>query len=128
MTTSPFSKMQGNRQVGMYGENIATNFLLKEGAIVEDRNFRTRFGEIDIVSRKDGIFTFSEVKTRRSGSHGAPEDAIDETKWQRMQEIAEIWLSRRKIDPSVPYRLDIFSVQLIKDGSTELRRIGDYGI
>lgn len=120
--------MRGNRQVGMYGENLAANYLLLNGYDIVDRNFRTRAGEIDLVSKRDNVYTFTEVKTRRSTHYGSPEEAVDQQKWERIQEIASVWLERHKMEPESPFKMDIISVQLNRDGTSQLVRIGDYGI
>jgi len=55
---------QKNYEVGRLGEKIAAEFLAKKGYRILARNFRTRFGEIDLVAAKDGVLVFVEVKLK----------------------------------------------------------------
>lgn len=52
-----------NQKIGVIGENIAETFLVKQGFLVIDRNFSSRFGEIDIIALKNNQYHFIEVKT-----------------------------------------------------------------
>jgi putative endonuclease len=124
---SAFGKLKNNKQVGLYGENLACNYLLQSGADVIERNFRVRMGEIDIISQKDQRFTFTEVKTRRTTHQGFPEEAVDPQKWARMEALAEIWLARNHPESEESFTLDIISILLNRNGTYTLRRIEDFG-
>lgn len=52
-----------NQKIGLVGEKIAEMFLVKQGFLIIDRNFSTRFGEIDIIGNKDSRLYFFEIKT-----------------------------------------------------------------
>jgi len=56
------------KELGRYGENIASLYLEKKGYEVVRRNFCAKGGEIDIIAKKDGIMAFVEVKTRKAGA------------------------------------------------------------
>ena len=51
------------RRVGDMGESLAADWLKRQGFKILDRNYLTKFGEIDIVGKKDGKIVFFEVKT-----------------------------------------------------------------
>lgn len=82
------------RKLGAYGENLATEFLLRHGFEIVARNFYVRGAELDIVARKDGAVYFVEVKTRSGLSHGTPESAIHYYKQRHLQFAAQIFLAQ----------------------------------
>ena len=59
-----------NQKIGNWGESVTVRHLEERGYRVIDRNVRTPYGEIDIVTQKDGFTIFVEVKTRTSKEHG----------------------------------------------------------
>ena len=69
--------MDPRRRLGATGEDHAAAHLERLGHAVLDRNFRTRYGELDIVSRAGGCLVFCEVKTRVAGGSRGPASALD---------------------------------------------------
>ena len=57
-----------NKDIGSYTENIAATYLLNNGYSILDRNYRNKFGEIDIICQKDNIIIFVEIKSRYTNS------------------------------------------------------------
>ncbi|MGV1004343.1 MAG: YraN family protein [Candidatus Nanopelagicales bacterium] len=82
-----------NRQLGRWGEDLAAGLLRSQGMRVLARNWRCSAGEIDLIALAGRTLVFCEVKTRRSVIAGAPLEAIDERKQQRLEGLAERWLS-----------------------------------
>lgn len=83
------------RALGELGETVARRHFEELGYALIDTNFRTRFGELDIVARGDGCLVFCEVKTRvGSGLSGPanPLDAIGPAKRRRLRMMAGQWL------------------------------------
>ena len=61
------------RQIGKTGEQIAADYLVRNGFTILEKNFRSgRFGEIDIIAEEDSYLCFVEVKMRTSDLFGAP--------------------------------------------------------
>ena len=83
------------RVLGLAGEHLAEQELVRRGMRVVARNVRTRIGEIDMVCRDRDGYVFVEVKTRRAGSFVAALEAIDHRKAQRLAVLAESWLAAR---------------------------------
>lgn len=81
-------------QLGWRGEAAAQAWLERKGWGFVDRNFRTRYGEIDLIMQEGKTLIFVEVKTRRSRRFGAPEESVTERKLERLQAAAEAWLQR----------------------------------
>jgi len=103
-------------ELGKRGEALAWNFLRKRGCSILEKNFRTRFGEIDVIAQREGTVIFIEVKTRRNENFGAPSEAVDWRKRQRLARAAEAFLQTRNLEDR-PTRFDILSV--IWDGAGE---------
>jgi putative endonuclease len=82
------------RTLGRLGEDLARLHLMRRGYVVVDTNFRTRFGELDIVAAGGRAFVFCEVKTRRAGS-GPPLESLHPRKQRQVRLMAREWLSSR---------------------------------
>ena len=72
--------MRDKRSFGDLGEDYAVKLLKKVGYQIIERNFSTKLGEIDIVTRVGDSLIFVEVKTRWSKKYGLPEEAV--TPWK----------------------------------------------
>jgi putative endonuclease len=84
------------RTHGQLGEQIAEEHLAHRGYSIVARNFRTRYGELDLIAADDRSLVFCEVKTRVAGSTGGPDgplDAIGTRKRQRLRRMATQWLA-----------------------------------
>jgi len=81
-----------NYQTGKIGEKIAQEFLIKKGYQIIQTNFRTRFGEIDLIANKNNRLIFVEVKLKIGEDFGSPEDMIDHHKLSQIQKTAEVFL------------------------------------
>ncbi len=111
------------KKVGDEGESFAEKYLRKRGYKILERNYRTPIGEIDIVA-KDGEYTvFIEVKTRQSLQYGAPIDAVDRRKRERIRRLALLYLKHKKIDDS-PVRFDVVGLT-VRNGNYEVELIKD---
>ena len=61
-----FSRKNNTRENGIFGEDLASDFLVKKGMKILERNFRCRMGEVDIILRDGNVLVFAEVKLRKS--------------------------------------------------------------
>jgi putative endonuclease len=97
--------------VGRLGEDLAAAHLERLGYAIVARNFRTRFGELDLVACDDATLVFCEVKTRRG--RGAPWDALGPQKQARVRRMALVFLAEAADRPRVPgLRFDAIGVVL----------------
>lgn len=95
------------RRLGVLGERVAARHLAAAGYEIVDRNYRTRYGELDIVAADARHLVFCEVKTRMAGGRGGPAgplDAIGCEKRERLRRMAKQWLAARSADASRPRR------------------------
>ncbi len=80
------------RDIGIIGENAACAFLSKKGYLIENRNFRLDFGEIDIIAMdKDGCRVFVEVKTRKNSKYGYPSEFVNQRKQDKIRNAALVY-------------------------------------
>jgi putative endonuclease len=95
------------RRHGELGERIAEEHLAARGYRIVARNFRTRYGELDIIAADDRALVFCEVKTRLAGTRRGPAgplDAIGPRKRERLRRMATQWLAEAPADAR-PWRL-----------------------
>lgn len=81
---------------GSKAEEVAGHFLSKKGFKILERNWRTRYCEIDIVAQKKRAVHFVEVKYRKSSAQGGGFDYITPGKLKRMAFAAEVWVTANK--------------------------------
>ena len=88
------------QHLGRLGEQLATEHLVRLGYEIVERNYRTRWGELDIVAFDGRVLAFCEVKTRRMtpGSR-SPFEAIRPLKRAQVRKMAGSWLIERKQRP-----------------------------
>ena len=115
-------KHHDNSKIGKIGELIAFNFLIKNGFSVIERNFRRKFGEIDIIGRsKDGILIFFEIKTivDKPGFPDflKPEDNLNFKKLSKLRRIAQFFARKNPslIFEQKGWRIDLVAIILEMD-------------
>lgn len=101
-----------NRELGNHGENTAVRYLAARGFEILARNFYTRYGEIDIICRKDGTLVFVEVKTRKSLTFGTAEESITRKKIEHLRKAASIYLQQQGTYYA-DIRFDVVTIQLM---------------
>lgn len=82
---------------GVPAENLAAAFLEGQGLKVLERNYRCRFGEIDLVARSGEMVVFVEVRARRSDAFGGAAGSITAAKRRRLVAAARHYLARRRV-------------------------------
>ncbi len=109
---------------GRTGEDAATAFLLDRGYRIIARNYRRRFGEIDIIAEDGAVLVFVEVKTRKTASFGNPFEAVDRRKQRQISRVALDYITRHK-EENRPARFDVVAVELQKGVPPRLEIIKD---
>ena len=101
--------MTSAKAAGDRGEALVARYLQEAGYTLLDRQWRCRFGELDLVARsREGIVCFVEVKLRSNTAHGLPREAVDRHKQERLRTAAALYLSSHDID--APARFDVAEV------------------
>ncbi len=104
------------KDVGKGGEDIACRFLEGKGYRVIDRNYRRRWGEIDIIAVKDGTVRFVEVKAVSRESlpdisremDYRPEELVHRTKLRKVARTASLYMEEKRDDRE--YQIDVVGV------------------
>ncbi len=102
-----------NKILGSAGENKAVKYLKKQGCKILKRNYRTPFGEADIVVRDGEDTVFVEVKTRSSADFSTPAEAVTAVKRKKYRDIARYYLCGREEEF---IRFDVIEIE---DGEIE---------
>lgn len=102
------------RRFGTLGEAYAAAWFEARGWQTLSRNWRTRFGELDIVMMTpDQLIVFVEVKARRYAKYGMPQEAVTADKQRKLRLAASSWLlDRRNRTPHHGVRFDVMSITL----------------
>ncbi|MFJ1457006.1 YraN family protein [Nocardia wallacei] len=105
--------MAHNLALGAHGEELAARFLRAAGMEIVERNWRCRYGELDLIGREGDVTAFIEVKTRSGVGFGVPAEAVTFTKQQRIRRLALLWLDEQP-GPWRRIRFDVVSVLLVR--------------
>lgn len=97
--------------VGRKGEEEAEKYLWEKGYEIVDKNWQTKFGEIDIIAKKGGLLVFVEVKAKKTLLFGTPEEMFTRGKYNKVKRMATIYLQGRE----VACRIDMIAVELSDD-------------
>lgn len=96
------------KQLGVYGELAAARYLRKHGYVILEPNFRSRFGEIDLVAQMGDTVVFVEVKTRDAAAQIRPMEAVTPSKQQKIKKTSLLYLAT--LDKEVNVRYDVVEV------------------
>lgn len=104
-------------ELGQLGENMACEYLIKKGYKIIDRNFRQKWGELDIISQApDKTLVFVEVKTMtdNSGRGLKPEDQLTQSKLKKLQKTASLYAGHypELINDKNGWRIDLLALTI----------------
>jgi putative endonuclease len=100
--------MSEANELGKQGEEIATTYLLKQGYIILDTNWRAGRNEIDLIARDKDFLVIVEVKSRSSSAFSEPEEAVTREKQQALIRAANAYIFKKNINMEA--RFDIISI------------------
>ena len=109
--------------LGRSGEDEAAKALKKSGYRIIERNYRCRYGEVDIVAVHDGVVVFVEVKTRGSDRFGTPKEGVDYRKQVRITRSSSMYLAEKGLAES-EVRFDVVSIEAV-DGRFKVEIVRD---
>lgn len=110
------------RLLGQSGEAIASKHVKKNGYKIVEKNFRCRFGEIDIIARDGSCLVFIEVKTRTSDRFGPPAASVDSRKQRQICRVTNFYLTKHNIE-DCDIRFDVVAITLTKNKQPEVEII-----
>jgi putative endonuclease len=99
------------RAVGQAGEEAAVQYLLQQGYRILQRNYRCRFGEIDLIAREGKTLAFIEVKTRRSQRFGPASSAVTLEKQRHLIKASQVYMAQMGKSDEL-CRFDVVTIEM----------------
>ncbi len=119
--------MTTRTELGALGEQIAVDHLQRLGLRIVARNWRCRYGELDVIADDGaGTIVFVEVKTRTGDGFGGVEQAVTPLKVRRIRRLAGLWLSGQD-DGWAQVRIDVIGVQIGRQRTPEVMHLRGVG-
>ena len=112
------------RRRGQQGEQMAAQFLLRQGYRIAQQNYRCREGEIDIIAWDGPTLVFIEVKTKGQTTFGAPQAMVDGHKQKKLVHVAMVYVQRHRFQ-DVNIRFDVVAITLFPSAPPELTHVMD---
>jgi putative endonuclease len=115
-------------ELGALGEQLAADYLRDRGLVVLERNWRCRYGELDVVAADVSARTvvFVEVKTRTSDRFGGLAQAVTGDKVRRLRRLAGLWLAQQD-DGWAAIRIDVIGVRIGRHRTPEITHLEAVG-
>ena len=112
-------KIGDRKKLGVRGEEIAGDYLKKQGYKILEKNWFFRWGssnaskgEIDIITKKQGVIIFVEVKTVYENKNFEPEQKVDFRKKKKLIKLAQIWLTQNKLPLDIKWQIDVIGIKI----------------
>jgi putative endonuclease len=100
-----------NKEKGDIGEDIAKNYLIKNGADILALKYKIKSGEIDIIARLDNELVFVEVKSRSNLKYGYPCEAVNSRKIKKIVDTSKYYIYKNNLY-NTPIRFDVIEIYL----------------
>ena len=115
-------------QLGAMGEALAVDHLTRMGLRILHRNWRCRYGELDVIASDEATRTavFVEVKTRTGDGFGGVAEAVTEQKARRLRRLAAMWLATQE-QGWAAVRLDVIGVRVGRRRTPEITHLQGLG-
>ncbi len=94
--------------LGKWGEAKAAEYLRKKGFVIISANYRSRFGEIDLIAENKATIVFVEVKLRKNSNFANAYEFVTPTKQKKIRKTAEMWLSENRTEKNL--RFDVVEI------------------
>lgn len=121
-------KMTNKSEIGKLGEDLAYEYLKNKGYKIIERNYRRKWGELDIISKDPkGILVFVEVKCMRQCGNAAnqllPEENLTAAKLRKLKRTASLYAGsyQELINDKTGWRIDLIAIQIFDSGSHEIK-------
>ncbi len=113
------------KKTGYEGEEIAAQYLRSKGYTILERNYHSRYGEIDLIAKTDCCIAFVEVKARTSDKFGMPEASVTPEKLEKIGNTGLLWLQEHPEAPD-DWRIDVIAIMMDEDHQvTDLQHFVD---
>lgn len=99
------------KQVGALAEQRACHFLQAHGLKLITQNYRSTFGEIDLVMQDKKEIVFVEVRSRASNHYGSASESVNALKQQKIIKTSLLFLQQRNWLNNITCRFDVIGIQ-----------------
>jgi len=103
------------QEKGQKAEEAAVEYLLRQGYIILERNYRSPLGEIDIIAEDRDCLVFIEVRSRQGTRYGLPQESVNWVKRQKVRKLAHSYL-RARGKWNKPCRFDVVGILFNENG------------
>ena len=102
------------RKFGDRGEKLAEEYLKSKGYEILGHNFLRPWGEIDLITKKNGLLVFIEVKTRdaKNIENYLAEYSVNRAKVKKLQKICETYLSEKRYPYDQKWQIDVLAISI----------------
>ena len=123
MTPIPPGPSRRHLKPGHEAEQQACDHLQRQGLILVERNYRSPYGEIDLIMRHAGALVFVEVRYRKSVRFGSPAETVDRRKQMKIRATAEHYLQCHIQRAGVSCRFDVVALTSASGSGPESPKI-----
>lgn len=100
-----------NKQIGRHYENIACQYLLKQGLLLIAKNSQYPLGEIDLIMQDKQCLVFVEVRYRKNANFGDAAMTVTLSKQKKIKQAAQLWMLSENLNiEDTEFRFDIFAI------------------
>ena len=110
------------KRLGERGENAAAAYMERAGFTILERNWRCRYGEVDVIALDGNEIVLCEVKTRRTDAKGSAEAAVDARKQTKYRNLAMAYLQHAGTQ-EVAVRFDVITLRVLTEDRALLRHL-----
>ncbi len=110
------------KKLGTSSENLASEYLIRQGFQLIEKNYRCPIGEIDLIVRDQSHLVFVEVKSKRSIKYGIPAYAVNWRKQNKLVQLAKWYLKSNRIDKQ-SCRFDVVSIHWPLGEEAEIKHV-----
>jgi putative endonuclease len=97
-------------EIGQQAEQAACNYLQQKGLQLEDKNFSSKFGEIDLIMKDGEFLVFIEVRLRTNLNYATALESVTRQKQRKIIKTAQFYLQTQGLLDKVPCRFDVIAV------------------
>lgn len=98
------------QKIGQAAEDIAYDYLQKQGLQLVDRNYRCRMGEIDLIMQEGNVRVFVEVRARKNNLFGGSLASVTYSKQTKLRRAANFYLQQNFFTENTPCRFDVVAI------------------
>ena len=100
-----------NKQIGKHYENIACQYLLKQGLLLIAKNSQYPLGEVDLIMQDKQCLVFVEVRYRKNANFGDAAMTVTLSKQTKIKQAAQLWMLSENLNiEDTSFRFDIFAI------------------